>query len=273
MGSALNAIVRKPLLKRRIEEFILTIGFLTRVPLPKALFTTAGSGPSLTDACWGFPLVGLLVGAVAGGVIVASTALGLGVFLAVLLSLLATVMITGALHEDGLADFSDGLGTPDRDRALEVMRDSRSGSFGILGLFFSLSLRAAALFTLLTMQDWQVSEIIIIMASVHMLARTAMAGMLLLPLARADGMAATAAKEGGSYYRPFFAVLIGLALSLSLLGPLPGLVLFIAAIIGAGLIGGWACHRLGGVTGDVYGAGEQVAEIFLLLTIVSGILL
>src|SRR5437763_523525 len=97
-------------------------------------------------ACWALPLIGLIVGAIAALVLLGAAWIGMTPAVAAGLALAAAVLVTGGLHEDGLADTADGLGGgKDRDHKLAIMRDSRIGSYGVLALMLTLGLRWSAL--------------------------------------------------------------------------------------------------------------------------------
>lgn len=138
----------EPLSAGRMGEAHLAFVFLTRLPLPR--LTDAAARTPVSRASWAFPLVGLAVGLV-GALTLWGTALaGLPPLVSALATLAVTVALTGALHEDGLGDLADGFGGgATRDRKLEIMRDSRVGSYGVLALLFSIGLRAGALTALL----------------------------------------------------------------------------------------------------------------------------
>ena len=122
--------------------FAIAAAFLTRLPIG----TPADAAGRLAASSWAFPLVGAGVGAIAALVFLVAELLGLGAGAAALLAVLAALCVTGALHEDGLADTADGLfGGNDRPRRLAIMRDSRLGAYGVLALVLSVTLRAAAL--------------------------------------------------------------------------------------------------------------------------------
>jgi len=126
----------------RTGDIPAAIGLLSRLPVPvdTDLATRRGA-----RAAWAYPLAGLVVGALAGLVAQVALWLGLPPSIAALLALAAMIAITGALHEDGLADSADGLwGGWDRARRLEIMKDSRIGTYGVLALGLTLLLRAAA---------------------------------------------------------------------------------------------------------------------------------
>jgi adenosylcobinamide-GDP ribazoletransferase len=249
---------------------------LTRLPLP------AGNPADVTDgavarAAWVFPLVGLLVGAAGGGVFMLASNLGLGMGSAALLAMGTQVLLTGALHEDGLADTADGFGGGrSRERKLEIMRDSRIGTYGVVALILVLSLRFSALqdlaSNLLSISDeldesaGQNSAIIIALIAAGALSRAAMAVVwYLLPPARSDGLAA------GSGTVPFgAAVAAGLLAGLVAFVALPvfAFVVASAAVIILTLAMAFLAHRqIGGHTGDVLGATQQVTEVAALLAI------
>src|SRR5277367_87736 len=128
------------------DDVIAAASFLTRLPV--ARFTSPDTG-LLARSMRAFPLIGIAVGLVGWAAFALAAALGLPAAVASLLALLATVLTTGALHEDGLADTADGFGGgEDSARKLAIMRDSRNGAFGIIALVFSLALRGAALVAL-----------------------------------------------------------------------------------------------------------------------------
>lgn len=134
-----------PRLREEAAILLTACRFLTRVPLPERPLATAGR---LMRTPRYYPAVGLLVGGVAALLLLVLTP-ALGPVVAVLLATAATGVLTGAMHEDGLADTCDGLGVMPA-RALEVMRDSRVGTFGLLGLGLTLAVKVAALAALPT---------------------------------------------------------------------------------------------------------------------------
>ena len=122
--------------------FAVATAFFTRIPVP----ASACRPGQIAAAAWAFPLVGAGIGGVAAFAFLLAQLLGLGDWPAALLTVLASIVLTGALHEDGLADTADGLiGGHDRDQRLMIMRDSRHGTFGVIAIVFSVLLRTAAL--------------------------------------------------------------------------------------------------------------------------------
>jgi adenosylcobinamide-GDP ribazoletransferase len=175
------------------------------------------------------------------------------------LALVATTMLTGCLHEDGLADVADACGGATPARKLEIMRDSRIGTYGACALILSLLLRAAALASL-----GEASRATVVLIVTHMAARAPLPWfMRLLPAARADGV--FAATQGVPPVSAVIAALLGvLALGLGL-GSKPALiaVVLMAAVVA---LARSVCRRqIGGQTGDVLGALEQVGEVLVLL--------
>ena len=132
-----------------IREFLLAVQFFTRIPITGALAAWVGFSPAMLRASAGhFPAVGIVVGAWAAGVYALLIALlpdtGFAPLVAAALSTVATVLLTGGFHEDGLADVADGLGgSYDRGRALEIMKDSRVGAFGAMALVLALLVKIA----------------------------------------------------------------------------------------------------------------------------------
>ncbi|MDZ7905514.1 MAG: adenosylcobinamide-GDP ribazoletransferase [Cypionkella sp.] len=127
-----------------IADLQLALMLLTR--LPAGHLAQAGDPPPLARAVWAYPIVGALVGAMGAGVLVGAATLGLAPSIAATLALAVCILATGGLHEDGLADVADGFGGgQDRARKLEIMRDSRIGSYGTLALILSLALRVQIL--------------------------------------------------------------------------------------------------------------------------------
>lgn len=225
--------------------------FLTRLQVP----AWVGHGPDQLDRAMRYlPLVGVGIGLFGALAFVAAGA-GLPRPAAALISVAATLLLTGALHEDGLADTLDGLlGGVRREDALRIMRDSRLGTYGAAGLIVGLGLKVAALAALPDVA----SALIAGHAGSRLLTVCVIAG---LPYARPDGKAGPVAGVGGSELA--IAGLCGLAPMLLLGGrAIPALLL------AAGLAWGmarWFRRRLGGYTGDGLGAVQQVTEIAILL--------
>ncbi len=240
-------------LRARVAEVQLAVMLLTRLPAGQM-----AEAPAIGAAVWAFPLAGGLVGGIAAAVLAGALALGIASALAAGLALAASVIATGGLHEDGLADCADGFGGGrDRDRKLEIMRDSRIGSYGGLALILSLGLRWQALAILAAHQP-AFAPFAVIALAISSRAGLGFA-LLWLPAARSDGMGKSAAATS------FARAMVGLALAglgLAVLLPWPSALCVLAAMAAAQLIfARIALRQIGGQSGDVLGAMQQLAEI------------
>ncbi len=236
-------------LQRRIAEVQVAFMLLTRLPAGRL----KGVAPELSAAKWAFPLAGLVVGCSLAGVYIAMNSLGLPAGLAAILALGAGMMITGGLHEDGLADCADGFGGGQtKDQKLAIMKDSRVGSYGVLALILVIAARIMALAALpATIQS------LILLISLAMVSRMMMVVYLnWLPSARAEGLGHQAGKDGG------VSVIVAASLCVPVLLYSGGFILFsLAALCFATVIVGWiANHQIGGHTGDVCGAVQILSE-------------
>ncbi|HVC50763.1 MAG TPA: adenosylcobinamide-GDP ribazoletransferase [Stellaceae bacterium] len=241
-------------------EFLLATAVLTRLPMGLDPPGESEGEGAVAAACWAFPLVGAGIGFIAGGVFFAAQAAGLGSAAPALLAVLAGVLITGALHEDGLSDTADGLGGgADRERKLAIMRDSRCGTYGVVALVFGIGLRAAALATI---GDPIHAGLALVAA--HAASRGFLGpAMRLLAPARADGLGAAAGRPG--LVAALVGLLLGALIALGCLGPISGLVALGLAAAAIAVTAALAQRQIGGYTGDVLGAFQQIGEIVMLL--------
>jgi len=250
------------MIARRVTEAHLALVLLTRLPLPRLRDPV----PMIGTAAWAFPLAGCVVGLIAAATFLLALALNLPVPLAAGCAIAAQVLATGALHEDGLADFADGLwGGTTPQRRLEIMRDSRIGSYGTIALILGLGLR------------WQALSALAAHPAITCLAllATAMssragASLLLaaLPAARSDGLGHSARNAGKASAMVAIALAILPFLGLAIwAGPLVVVANLVAAGAVIFLVFRLAKKRLGGQTGDVLGAAQQLLEIAGLATI------
>lgn len=238
-------------LRQRLAEVQLALMLLTRLPVGRI----SGDAPQLSAARWAFPLVGAIVGGATWAVHAGALGLGLPSGIAAGLALTAMVLLTGALHFDGLADYADGIGGGrDKAHALEIMRDSRVGSYGVIALVLVTGLWIASV-------DAAAPNIADFIWAA-MLSRAAMVGVQeILPLARSDGMAQLAAGRSLPA-RAMVVLLAGLTL---LFWPLQ----LLACIVVASAIGLKARRRLGGQTGDVLGAVQLSSETAIWIALAS----
>ena len=248
------------------------VRFYSRLPVPALPWAQdAHALPNFPRLVRVIPLAGLLLGLVPAAALIVALILDLGPWLSAMLAVAAMVLATGALHEDGLADVADSFGGTTRDKRLEIMRDSRIGSFGATALFLALALRIGALAEIVSRADAAAAvAAILITAS---LSRTAgLMPLVFLPPARRDGLSHAV----GQPPRETFWLAAGIAGAIAVaLGALAGLPPFGIAltIVLSGLAGlaltGFAARHLGGQTGDIVGAAQQVAEIAALIGLLT----
>jgi adenosylcobinamide-GDP ribazoletransferase len=242
------------------DDFVASGDFLTRLPL--ARLATIDSAP-LARSMRAFPLVGIIVGLIGWAALALAAWLGLPPSATALTALAATVLASGGLHEDGLADTADGFGGgADREHKLAIMRDSRSGAYGIMALIVSFGLRGAALAAL------SVSAALPALVAAHVVSRAALPlAMRFIAPARPDGLGAGAGQPDDAAQ----AWCLGIAVVVALLcfGPSHGIVALAVAALAIAAIGFLAERQIGGHTGDVLGAAQQVGEIAVLLAAVA----
>ncbi|MFD2856579.1 adenosylcobinamide-GDP ribazoletransferase [Seohaeicola zhoushanensis] len=243
---------------RRIAlDPLVALALLTRLPLPRLPECLRATGPRR---------LGLPAGRAggwrpgrAGGL--AALRLGLPAGIAAGLALAAQVMLSGAMHEDGLADVADGFwGGFDRARRLEIMKDSAIGSYGVLALILSLGLRWSAL-SLLLPQDPAA-----LIAAACLSRATLPALMTALPPARAGGLSRGVGVPGWTVSAA--ALALGLGLAYALTGPAALAALLTTALL-LTAFAALARAKIGGQTGDVLGASQQLGEIAVLLTLLA----
>ena len=241
----------------RAEELKAVLIFCSRLPLAHAAPFAEGA---ICKAAWAFPVAGLAIGVVGAVVYVLAHRLGLPPWPAAALSVTATLIITGCLHEDGLADTADGFGGgKTREQKLEIMRDSRTGAYGVCALAMSLLLRVG---TLASLADTHL--VVWALIASHTAARAAMPVLMwLLPPTRNDGLSFQSGRPPGESVAA--AVGIAFVVLLFCLHPGRGVVASIVLIAAIALIAWLSTQQIEGQTGDVLGALEQVSEILVLL--------
>ncbi|WP_224817108.1 adenosylcobinamide-GDP ribazoletransferase [Hasllibacter sp. MH4015] len=229
------------------RDLIRAAQLLTRLPLP------GGDGARAATASWAWPIVGAVVAALQIAIGVAALAV-LPAPVAAGLALAAGLIVTGALHEDGLADCADGFwGGHTKERRLEILKDSRVGSYGVLAMIVALGLRWALLTALLP-----VAPLALVTAA--MLSRAGMAALMgWMEFARASGLAAHVGRP------PLLSVSVGIGLALVAAALAVGLAAaLVAALVVACTCAGVAAiarAKIGGQTGDVLGAAQVLGEI------------
>ncbi|MGE4480404.1 adenosylcobinamide-GDP ribazoletransferase [Acidocella sp.] len=237
---------------RLFDEARLAFMLLSRLPVGRM-----ERAPPLAACAWAYAVVGAVVGACAGLVFWLAARAGLPPMAAAPMAIGAGALLTGAMHEDGLADLADGFGGGrGKARKLEIMRDSRIGSYGVVALILVLGVRA---------------ECMAALPAVGMVARLAVLGawsrallpvvMLALPPARADGLGQAAGETVargpvlvGLMLAAGLALLTGVTGAAPCFVPLAGMAL---AVLGVALLARW---QIGGFTGDVLGAAQVIGE-------------
>jgi adenosylcobinamide-GDP ribazoletransferase len=249
-------------LRHELRLFLTAIQYFTRVPVPDWVGHNAAQ---LNAAARYFPLVGVAVGGV-GALTLFTLSHALPLWTAVVISTVITLLLTGAFHEDGLADTFDGLGAmANRERALEIMKDSRLGSFGVLALTMVLLLKVSAL------AEMPVETAALGLIAGHAVSRwCAVIVIWRMQYVRDDESSkAKPLVHELSLVSLTVASLSGL-LPLALIGE-PAIV-GIACAIGALLIvSRWFYRRLRGYTGDALGATQQITEVVFYVGLVGAI--
>ena len=235
--------------------------FLTRVPMRAA--RAESDGAPLGRAVRAFPIVGALIGLVAGIAYAIAAGIGLPDIVAAVLAIAAAALVTGALHEDGLADMADGFGGGStRERKLSIMRDSRIGAYGVIALVVVLAAKVGAIADLA-----DTGPVIAAMVAAAAVSRAAMpAVMLWLEPARAEGLAADAGRPPSTHVWTGIALAAVLAVGLLTWS---GLVAFLIAGVGTAGVAWLAERQIGGHTGDVLGGVQQISEVLFLLTLAA----
>ena len=246
------------MIPRPIASLLAAFTFLTRLPLPGT--ASVDQATLRRSAAW-FPLVGAFVGGIGALALDASSRIW-PPLVAATLSLMATVLLTGAFHEDALADTADGIGGGrDREHALEIMRDSRIGAYGAVALVLVLAARLGCLAALAT------TDRAVALVAAHALGRWSSLPLLaFLPYARPQGAGAPFAGTTPARVLAgtlLAAILVGLAL-----GPRAPVAGVVAVVITAAA-GGYFRSRLGGITGDCLGATNQVVELATYLVVLA----
>jgi adenosylcobinamide-GDP ribazoletransferase len=252
-------------LKRWGEDVLACVAFLTRMPVGS--WATVAVRP-LSQVMWAFPIVGALLGICGGLVLAAVAALGAPPLLAAAIALACLIALTGALHEDGFADLLDGFGGgQDREDVLAIMRDSRIGTFGVLGLVLVLIAKATSLGEIVE-RSWYVAPLAL--AGTSAFSRAMIVWLMgTTPPARPDGLSASAGQPGPDAVKS--ALLIGAIGSGLLLLAAVGLPTALLALIlgwgSAAAIRAITMERIGGQTGDVCGAVQVISETVMLAAI------
>ena len=231
-------------------------GLLTRLPV--GWLVPPGMPYRPGRAVWTYPLAGLVVGGVTAGALWIARRMGVPPLPAAAWSVAAAVLFTGGLHEDGLADTADGFGGGGTvERRLEIMRDSRIGSYGAVALVLSLGVRVTAIAALPPHRVW--ASLLVAGA----LSRASMLPVLaLLPPARADGLGRMVGRV--PKWAPAAGSVVAVAVALACLPPIAAAVALAVTALVALAVAALAHRWIRGQTGDVLGACCGLADCVLL---------
>ncbi len=267
-----DAPARSALVARAWRDIAENLRFFSRLPWPsRGAGFEAGAGLNLAGIAWATPIAGALIGAIGAIALGLADLLRLPPLLGAAFAVATLALATGALHEDGLADVADGFGGGQtRESKLAIMRDSRIGAFGAIALVLSLILRVGAL-AALARGGFGVAAASLILAGAASRAG-ALVPLALLPPARAEGAGASAGRLETIHLIAAGLAVAGVAFlaGLAALGVMRALfacVLAAAASVGMSAL---ARRQIGGQTGDVAGAAQQVAEIACLCGLLIG---
>ena len=258
-------------LTRVVAEMRAVWIFFTRLPWPGDFisdYISGGAKPSsklptlkLSEAARAFPFGGVVVGGVGALVLFVAAKSGLHPLASSILAIGATALVSGAIHEDGLADVADSLGAASKTKKLEIMKDSRVGTYGVLALVIVTGLKAGLL---AGFPGPGLAAGALFAANV--LGRSGLGLMMLsLPPVKKSGLAKAAGTP--KQEDAMIALIIGTLIAVLVLGPGTGLAAAAIAGLGLAAVGVLAHRQIGGLTGDVLGAGEQVAEVLVLLAL------
>lgn len=254
-----------------VRHFLLALQFFTRIPVTGRLAQWVGYSPAMLRASAAhFPAVGWVVGAIGALALAGALALWPPLVAAVLCTVV-TVLVTGAFHEDGLADVADGLGgASTRERALEIMKDSRIGAFGAIAVVLALGLKFALLAALAGQGAFVACAALL---AAHVLSRLApLAVMRASPYVGGEGGKSKPMADAVSGTAVFVAVLWSLPAA-ALLVVAGGIVNGVAAVVAGALVALFMVRllrrRLGGFTGDGLGATQQLSELAIYLALAA----
>lgn len=236
--------------------FLLAWQFLSIIPVK----VKKASDQDLAQSLVYFPVVGLLLGLILAGLKIILGALGMNPLSSVMILVVSLIILTGGIHLDGLADTLDAFASrKNKDEMLAIMRDSRIGVMGVLGIASALLVKIALLFS------FRNSLLPLALILSCLVSRWALAcSIFLFPYARKEGKA-------GAYFsgmtRKIFTLCTIITLAcLLIFSGLSGLLIIIICAAGIYLLGRFSCRKIGGLTGDVLGAINEIAEILVLFS-------
>ena len=255
----MNTIFAKLTTKRPLKDFLLAVSFLTRISIPSALKFKS----ELMSAAWSFSLIGALLGFFCGSIAWVLIYLNLPTVIVAFLTTASMVLLTGGLHEDGLADMTDGFGGgKSADEKITIMRDSQIGTYGTLSLIFMLGLKITAIDTILNKDA-------ILVCIISLVISGALSRLSMVPVAfwfenaSKTGLGQFAGKPTlNSIVTPLVIITL---ISLLLMPILKLIIIIILCVLTAIVIGKLSKQQIGGYTGDILGATQVVSEVVILI--------
>jgi len=261
-ASTAAALINK--LKYQLNLFYLALSFFTRLPVPKSMHY---SDELLNKSNRYFSLVGMLIGTIL--VLTYSTlSTFLPISVAVLLTMAMSLLLTGAFHEDGLADMADGIGGAfEREKRLSIMKDSRIGTYGAVSLLIALLLKFTLLLELAKHDSNYLLLTIVLAASLS----RALAGSLISAMPYISDSEKNKSKPLAQAQSPLelFILLVVGAAPLLFYPSLVSFILLSVVFIFRYFFKKWLMAKLGGFTGDCLGAGQQIAELLIYITLLA----
>ncbi len=246
-----------------ISDFWRALALLSRVPVKGIEDFRA---EVIARSVWSWPLVGLLLAGFAMLPAMLVYSLTANILIFAIIALAGMVLLTGSMHEDGIADCADGFGGGfERARKLEIMRDSHIGTYGVVALILCFGLRLILLFA--AGDAGQAAILFLVMA---IASRAAMPVVMhILPPARADGLG----KGAGTPNVKMVGLGVGLAfiLSLVLSGLFATMAILMGGLVAVGIVVAVAKWQIGGQTGDVLGATQIVTELFVGIAFIAAL--
>jgi adenosylcobinamide-GDP ribazoletransferase len=236
---------------------------LSRIPTGWHHFP-ADRPPNFTSALWAFPLVGLVIGGAGGCIMVAAASLGLPPLAASALTLLSLALLSGAMHEDGLADMADGFGgSRDTDSIMRIMHDSRIGAYGVLALILATALRLSLLTLCLEiLSGWHLVGFIALISAASRFQPVLQ--LAVFPLSPHASLAALTGRPG--MIRLMVALALWCPAMIFLFGMVPTATIALPACALSLWIGRVATRKIDGLSGDVMGATTLCGEIIMLIS-------
>lgn len=254
----------KIIMGEQLNLFYLALSFFTRLPIPQSMRYSA---ELLNKANRYFSLVGLLLASILA-VCYWLTSQTLPVSVSVLITMVLSILLTGAFHEDGLADMADGIGGAfDVEKRLAIMKDSRIGTYGSVALILALALKFALLFSLAEQGTLVLICALFLGASLS----RALAASLISSLPYVSDESSSKSKplaQNQSKQELFIVVIIGV-LPLMLYSTIVALSCLLTLLLFRQLFSRWLRVKIGGFTGDCLGAAQQIAELLIYFVLVA----